>query len=84
MDEIDALLDSRKVRTASGAGTAMTLWRWQNDPRVQFPAPDVVINNRNFWRASTIRAWQKMMAERTAKAHPPQPAAPSQANQRAA
>jgi hypothetical protein len=64
MTDIDPLLDSNKARQAAGAGTAMTLWRWQRDPRVQFPRPDLVINNRNYWHASTIRAWRERMAAR--------------------
>ena len=64
MTEIDPLRDSRATRQMAGAGTAMTLWRWQHDPKVQFPPPDAVINNRNYWYDSTIRAWQRSVTAR--------------------
>ena len=71
MNDVDAMLNGKQACAASGAGTTMTLWRWQHDPRVQFPAPDATINNRNYWRASTIRAWQIRMSEQVTKARPP-------------
>lgn len=78
MNDVDAMLNGKQVCVASGAGTTMTLWRWQHDPRVQFPAPDAVINNRNYWRASTIRAWQARMGEQAQQARPPAGARPPQ------
>jgi hypothetical protein len=72
MTEVDLLLDSNKTRSACGAGTPMTLWRWQRNPDVQFPAPDAVIAGRNYWRASTIRAWQERITLRkSATIRPP-------------
>lgn len=58
----DALLNSAQARAQVGDVTAMCIWRWQRDPRVRFPQPDVVINNRNYWRASTITEWKNRMA----------------------
>ena len=78
MSEVDTMLNAKQARAASGAGTKMTLYRWQHDDRVQFPPPDAVINNRNYWRASTIRAWQDRMAERVTQACPPASARVSQ------
>ena len=33
----------------------MTLWRWTRDPIIQFPQPDLVINNRKYWKRGTLR-----------------------------
>ena len=71
MNDVDTMLNAKQTCAASGAGTTMTLWRWGRDPRVQFPPPDAVINNRNYWRASTVRAWQTRMNEQATQARPP-------------
>ncbi len=44
----DTLLDSAAARATCGNVSTMCIWRWQRDPRVQFPAPDVVINSRRY------------------------------------
>ncbi len=62
--EDEALMDSAAVRRSCGNVSSMCLWRWTRDPRVKFPVPDVVINTRNYWYASTIRRWK---AERATK-----------------
>jgi predicted DNA-binding transcriptional regulator AlpA len=54
----DDLLNSRTVRASCGDVSDMTLWRWQRDPDVCFPAPDKVINGRRYWRRETIKAWK--------------------------
>jgi hypothetical protein len=54
----DTLLTSAQTRALVGGVTTMCIWRWQRDPRVQFPHPDVVINGRNYWRRGTIRSWK--------------------------
>ncbi len=61
----DVLLNSGQVRSRVGNVSNMCLWRWTRDPRVQFPEPDVVINGRKYWYASSIR---RFSAERTTKA----------------
>lgn len=68
----DPLLDSNGVATEAGGKSKMTIWRWQRDPNVGFPMPDVVINGRNYWYRSTIRRWQSAMAAKPSKrATPP-------------
>jgi predicted DNA-binding transcriptional regulator AlpA len=57
----DVLLTTAQVRQMVGQVSVMCLWRWQRDERVQFPAPDASINSRNYWRSSTIKAWQDRM-----------------------
>jgi len=62
----DALMDSAQVRGSVGGKSNMCLWRWQRDPRVQFPAPDLVINGRRYWKAGTIRRWKAAQAAKQA------------------
>jgi predicted DNA-binding transcriptional regulator AlpA len=51
----DDLLTTTVVRAALGNICDMTLWRWTRD--LAFPAPDLVISRRKFWRRSTVQAW---------------------------
>jgi hypothetical protein len=61
----ETLLTSTQVRARVGNVSAMCIWRWTRNEKVQFPAPDVVINNRKYWYAATIRAFN---TSRSAKA----------------
>ena len=61
----ETLLTSAQARAQVGNVTTMALWRWQRDPHVQFPLPDIVINGRGYWLMGTLRRWQ---AERIADA----------------
>ncbi len=58
----DVLLTAAQTRARVGGVSAMCIWRWMRDPRVQFPAP-TRINRRNYWRLGALRRWQ---AERAA------------------
>jgi predicted DNA-binding transcriptional regulator AlpA len=60
----DALLTSAQTRVRVGGVSAMCIWRWLRDPRVQFPQP-IKINARNYWRLGDLRRWQ---AERASEA----------------
>jgi hypothetical protein len=64
----DDLLSSRKVRAACGGWSDMTLWRNSHhpNPEIAFPAPDIVLNGRKYWRRRTVEAWRTRQAERTA------------------
>ena len=59
----DTLLNSKQTRACAGYVSAMCLWRWMRDERVQFPLP-IQINRRNYWRLGDLRRWQ---AERRAQ-----------------
>ena len=52
----DALLTSAQTQALVGGVSAMCIWRWIRDPRVQLPAP-IKINQRNYWRRGDLRAW---------------------------
>ncbi|NGM33331.1 transcriptional regulator [Methylobacterium sp. DB0501] len=35
----------------------MTLWRWEKDPKLQFPAP-IRINGRRYWRLADLQGFE--------------------------
>jgi predicted DNA-binding transcriptional regulator AlpA len=44
----------------------MTLWRWQRNPRVSFPAPvKLGDDGRNYWWLPSVRAWMRQREERS-------------------
>jgi predicted DNA-binding transcriptional regulator AlpA len=44
----------------------MTLWRWQRDPDVAFPAPvKLGADGWNYWWLPTIRAWMQRREDRS-------------------
>jgi predicted DNA-binding transcriptional regulator AlpA len=56
------------ARTAAYLGvTAMTIWRWERDPKLAFPAASV-IHGRKYWNRTDIDAWMRRMAIRNATA----------------
>jgi predicted DNA-binding transcriptional regulator AlpA len=50
------LITAAAVRNTLGGVSDMSLWRWLNDPAMNFPKP-VVINRRRYWRQADIAAW---------------------------
>jgi excisionase family DNA binding protein len=50
------------AQTADYLGvTSMTIWRWERDPKLEFPAP-TVIRGRKYRRRNDIDAWMRRMA----------------------
>ena len=50
------------ARTAAYFGvTAMTIWRWERDPKLAFPRASV-IHGRKYWSRDDIDAWMRSMA----------------------
>ncbi len=45
----------------------MTLWRWQNDPEIQFPRP-MKIRKRRFWRLGDLVAFDARQRAKDAEA----------------
>jgi len=70
LSDDDVLLTSAQTRARFGGISNMCIWRWERDPRVRFPAPDVVINGRRYWRLRTLRRFDaervRLTAEQTA------------------
>jgi hypothetical protein len=43
----------------------MTLWRWQRDPKIGFPASvKLGADGRNYWWLPKVRAWMREREER--------------------
>lgn len=56
------LLTAAAVRNALGGVSDMTLWRWLNDPALNFPRP-IYIGRRRYWREADMAAWLDAQAE---------------------
>lgn len=52
----DAYIPARTTRTLCGGVSDMTLWRWLNSSKLDFPEP-IRINGRRYWRRSEVNAW---------------------------
>lgn len=57
------LVSSKTVRKENGNVSHMTIWRWRHSAKVQFPPPDVVINERNYWKRRTLRLHRARIVE---------------------
>lgn len=53
------------VRAMCGGISDMTLWRWLNDPALDFPKP-IYIGNRRYWREADVVAWLDSRADAAA------------------
>ncbi len=38
--------------------TAMTIWRWERDPKLEFPRP-AIIRDRKRWNRDDVNAWMR-------------------------
>ncbi|OSP53818.1 AlpA family transcriptional regulator [Pseudoruegeria sp. SK021] len=56
------LIAASAVRDALGGVSDMTLWRWLNDPALNFPKP-IYISKRRYWREASLSAWLEAQAE---------------------
>jgi predicted DNA-binding transcriptional regulator AlpA len=41
--------------------SAMAIWRWERDPRLEFPQP-TIINGRKYWNRTDINGWMRARA----------------------
>jgi hypothetical protein len=39
-----------------------TIERWEDDPKLDFPPPDLIINSRKYRKLSTIESWERRRA----------------------
>jgi predicted DNA-binding transcriptional regulator AlpA len=61
---VDHMLSWRDLQGRYGI-TSMTLYRWRNDPKVNFPKPDVMIKDRPYWSETrTIQTWERSTVAR--------------------
>jgi predicted DNA-binding transcriptional regulator AlpA len=49
-------IPSNATREVCGGISDMTLWRWLNDPALQFPKP-IYIGRRRYWKEAEVLAW---------------------------
>jgi predicted DNA-binding transcriptional regulator AlpA len=56
------LLTAAAVRDALGGISDMTLWRWLNDPALNFPKP-IYIARRRYWKEADVSEWLDAQAE---------------------
>jgi len=53
----DARISQPEVARLLGNVSSMTLWRWRNDPALNFPQPVLEVNGRRYFRRADILAW---------------------------
>lgn len=58
MTPLKKYLPARQVWERYGV-TSMTLHRWLKDKDLHFPPPAKVINNRRYWVAGELEAWER-------------------------
>jgi predicted DNA-binding transcriptional regulator AlpA len=56
------LIPAAIVRDLCGGISDMSLWRWLNDPALNFPRP-IYISRRRYWRQVDVLAWVEIQAE---------------------
>jgi hypothetical protein len=42
--------------------TTRTIERWEDDEVLEFPAPDLRINHRKYWKVKTLERWERRRA----------------------
>lgn len=67
MPNPSTLLPAKMVCELLGGITTMTLYRWINNPELNFPAP-VVINRLRYWRQEDIADFQARSSKADGKA----------------
>lgn len=53
---VDRRININTVCDLCGGVSHMTIWRWLNDPALNFPRP-IYIGRRRYWREADIAAW---------------------------
>jgi predicted DNA-binding transcriptional regulator AlpA len=49
-------IQASEVREICGGISDMSLWRWLNDPALNFPRP-IYIGRRRYWKEADVIAW---------------------------
>jgi hypothetical protein len=57
VDTSNPLIPDAKAREECGGVSAMTFWRWERNPSLNFP-PAVIINGRKYRLKSQLAAWK--------------------------
>lgn len=56
------LISAAAVRELCGGVSDMSLWRWLNNPELEFPRP-IHIQRRRYWREAEMLAWIERQAD---------------------
>jgi predicted DNA-binding transcriptional regulator AlpA len=72
-DATAVYLTAAQVRSRYGGVSDMSLWRWLHDEQLGFPKP-VWIQNRRFWKASDLAAWDETRPSQRVRQPEPQAA----------
>ena len=56
------LIPAAAVRDLCGGVSDMSLWRWLNNPALNFPKP-IYIARRRYWREADLIAWLSAQME---------------------
>jgi len=57
LDQSTELVNASDARQEELAGISEpTLWRWERDPKLNFP-PAIRINGRKYWTRKVLRRW---------------------------
>lgn len=55
------LIPAATVRELCGGISDMSLWRWLQDSKLNFPKP-IYISRRRYWRQADVFAWVEAQA----------------------
>lgn len=55
-------ISAHDTRHLCGGVSDMSLWRWLNDPELNFPRP-IYISTRRYWKESEVLEWLDAQAE---------------------
>jgi hypothetical protein len=64
-DSQKVYIPATKVRERYGGISDMSLWRWERNPEMGFPAP-ITINRRRYWRLTDLERWEYLRERRAA------------------
>lgn len=56
------LINAARVCEVCGGVSAMSIWRWLNDPALNFPKP-IYIVRRRYWREADVIGWLESRAD---------------------
>jgi predicted DNA-binding transcriptional regulator AlpA len=62
---IQKRIPSAALRDLCGGVSDMTVWRWLNNPAMNFPQP-IYIGRRRYWKEADVFAWLESQTTKTA------------------
>ena len=71
----EKLINVRQLREKIPA-SHMSYWRWERDPKIDFPKRIRLNHGHNYWKLSEVGAWIAKQAAAQAKTDEPERTAP--------